>query len=343
MHTFTAGWLQNRRFDLSLIAGTFLLALAVGSTGALHPELFRPLMLADIWLLGYHHVISTYTKLGGTAADRKLNSTLIWVWMPAMLFITLFMGVQIGAIAIVTVYFFWQWFHYVRQSWGIAQRYRRKAGGMPWDNERLAEITLWSIPVWGVLSRCHQQPGEFLFLPVWMPAVPLIVVNAAALVSLGLLAWWIVTRIRAWQRGELAMGHTLYMSTHFMAFYLGYVAIRDINAGWLLANVWHNSQYIIFVWLHNRQRFNGGVSTEAPRLSWLSQPGASRAALYFTACVGLSTAAYLSLHAVGEGISQMFIYGPSAFVVIVSMAINFHHYVVDGIIWKRRRDPAAPL
>ncbi len=340
MRAVTAGWLENRDLDIAFIGGCLLLASLTVGIVLVRPELFMPLMLIDIWLLGYHHVISTYTKMAGTAQDRKNNVTLIWVWLPLMVGLTLALGLTYGTIVVVTVYFFWQWFHYVRQSWGIAQRYRRKAGGMAWDNERLSEITLWSIPIWGVLNRCYQQSDVFLFLPVWLPPVPLFVVQIAGAISIALVSWWVVTRLRAWQRGELALGHTLFMVTHMGVFLCGYVLVDDINTGWLMANVWHNSQYIFFVWLHNRQRFAGGVSAEAPGLSWLSQPGPMRAFAYFTVCVGLSSIAYVALHAIGAELNQVTQTSAVSFVVIFSMAINFHHYVVDGIIWKRRREAA---
>lgn len=343
MSGIRSDWLENKNFDLAFIGGCAVLALLFSGTAWLVPMLFMPLMLADLWLLGYHHVISTYTKMAGTAADRARNGTLIYGYLPLMMAITLAAGMMYGAVVVVTVYFFWQWFHYTRQSWGIAQRYRRKAGGMKWDDERIAEITLWAVPVWGVLNRCAQQPDRFLFLPVWMPPVPVVFVQVVGMFTLALVAWWSVTRIRAWQRGELPVGHTVFMLSHFAIFFFAYKAIPDINTGWLMANVWHNSQYVVFVWLHNRQRFAAGVSPEAPRLSWLSQPGAARAILYFMACIGISTVLYCLLYAVGGHIDSYFTYGAASFIVIFSMALNFHHYVVDGIIWKRRRDPAAPL
>lgn len=342
------GWLDPPRFDLLLIFGILAVALAAAGVSLAIPALFIPLMLADLWLLGYHHLIATFTKLAATKADRQRHAWLIWALLPAMLIFTLTLGYMQGVMLVVTVYFFWQWFHYVRQSWGIAQRYRRAAGGLSWDNARLSELTLWSVPVWGVLNRCSQQPGEFLFLPVWMPPVPDWMVDVAGLLTLALLANWALTRWQAWRAGQLAMGHTLYMVSHFIVFAVGYVAIADVNVGWLLVNIWHNSQYLLFVWLYNRQRFATGVSAEAPRLSWLVQPGAVRMLLYFAAGTAIAAAIYIPLVMIGPlyQINAATAAGGAAaatsMAIIVSMAMNFHHYVVDGIIWKRKRDAASP-
>ena len=130
-------------------------------------------------------------------------------------------------------------------------------------------------------------------------------------------------------------------------FFVGYIVINDINIGWLMVNIWHNSQYLLFVWLHNRQRFAGGVSIEAPRLSWLVQPGIGRAIGYFISGVLIAALIYVPLIAMGPlyQLNPVTAAGGAAAVtsiaVIMSMAINFHHYVVDGIIWKRKREPTS--
>ncbi len=342
-----SGWLKDRQFDLGFIFGILALAFVLAGATLLEPKLFMPLMLTDLWLLGYHHVIATYTKLVGSKTDRRDNFNLVYVLLPLVLFSTFAVGLSQGVVVIVTVYFFWQWFHYTRQSWGIAQRYRRKAGGMAWDNDRLSELTLWSVPIWGILNRSAQHPSSFLGLEVWTPAIPPIAVTVAGALSAGLVAYWIATRIKAYQRGELAWGHTLFFASHLVVFATGYVFIADINKGWLLANVWHNAQYVAFVWLYNRQRFATGPDRDAPTVSLLSQAGYGRAAAYYLFCIAISTGIYFAMqsfaHVIVPSLDRL-VGGPELtvvnFMVLFAMTLNFHHYVVDGIIWKRKRDVA---
>jgi hypothetical protein len=336
----SAGWLKDRSFDLSFTVGIPLLAAVAAILGGIEPGLFVIIVVADLWLLGYHHVVSTFTKLAGTREDRHRNRWLIWL-LPAILVITFGAGALDGLVAVVTLYFFWQWFHYVRQSWGIGQRYRFRGGGIAWESPRLAEVTMWAVPVWGVLYRCHQNPDTFLDLPLWLPPVPALVVDAVGLVALGLVIWWCLGRVRAWRRGELAVGHTLYVLSHFAIFAVAYRAIPDISLGWLLVNVWHNAQYIAFVWLHNRQRFARGVTSDARALSWLSQAGAGRAFTYYLACTAVSTAMYMAATGVHRVIVQSVTLSSISFLLLFSMGLNFHHYVVDSLIWKRRREPTA--
>ena len=70
----------------------------------------------------------------------------------------------------------------------------------------------------------------------------------------------------------MAPVHTLYPLSHFAVFATGYLWIGDITYGWLAINVWHNAQYILFVWLFNTRRFKDGVDPEARFLSYISQP-----------------------------------------------------------------------
>ena len=68
----SAGWLKVARFDLNLIAGTALLALVSGAVVVANPNLFPIVLLLDLWLLGHHHVVSTFTRLCFT---KETNST----------------------------------------------------------------------------------------------------------------------------------------------------------------------------------------------------------------------------------------------------------------------------
>ncbi len=118
------------------------------------------------------------------------------------------------------------------------------------------------------------------------------------------------------------------MVTHFIVFYVGYNLTEDITYGWLVINVWHNAQYIAFVGLYNNNRFKGGIDARAKFLSTISQNRFTW--LYFAIFLGISTLVYWGL--------TNAVYALPMFVVIYQ-AINFHYYIVDGLIWKMRRKP----
>jgi hypothetical protein len=330
------GWLKEPIFDLTLIAGITVLACGMGGAVAVEPALFLPLLTIHTWFFSFDHVIATFTKLAGLPEDRRRNRLLIYVLPPAALVLTFVAAQSAGIGALATIYFFFQWFHTTRQSWGVAQHYRRAAGGMAWDPPWLSEATLWSLPLVGILHRCAQQPTRFLYMHLYLPRVPAVVVVGAAAIAITLLTIFVWTRVLAWRRGQLPLGHTLYLCAHFVVFGVGYLVIDDLHAGWLLVNVWHNVQYLAYVWMHNRGRFSTGVRRDAPILSWLCQPGVGRGALYFAACLAISSPIFAAIYALGNR-ADLWLDGRVVSIgLVIGFTINFHHYIVDGIIWKRR-------
>ena len=228
--------------------------------------------------------------------------------------------------ALATAYLYWQWFHYTRQSWGVSQVYRRKSDGLVTDSALASKLMIYLLPLWGILYRSHQDPGTFLGVELRVLPVPGWAVQVAAAAALGSLAWWVWTRLVAWRQGRLAVAHTLYMLSHFAVFAVGYILIEDINHGWLVINIWHNAQYIAFVWLFNNNRFRGGEDGQAKFLSRLSQR--RNVWLYGLVCFAISTVSYLLL----AKVTAMLVVAP----IVIYQAINFHHYIVDGTIWKVR-------
>ena len=123
------------------------------------------------------------------------------------------------------------------------------------------------------------------------------------------------------------------MVSHFVIFFVGYRLIDDITFGWLVINVWHNAQYILFVWLFNANRFADGVDARSPLLSRISQPG--RILRYLAVCFGISTLVYFVI----DMITLEQVIAGLPLTIIVYQAINFHHYIVDSRIWKVRKKP----
>ena len=326
----TPGWLSSRRFDLIFVVATALLGLVAGIATHFDPALFGAILFADLWLLGYHHVIATFTRLSFDTESFASYKPLL-TWLPiAVVLGVLAMAIGVGAWTLPTVYLYWQWWHYTRQSYGVAQMYRMKTpqakdGG--WE----MRAALYLLPLAGILYRSYQDPGEFLGLELRVIPVPLIVVQVVGLAAAVSLAWWAGKQYRAWRAGELPLAYNLYMLSHVAVFGVGYLAISNIDYGWLTINVWHNAQYILVVWLYNRNRFKSGVSAEHAWLSTLSQP--QNVGKYFAVTFALTVVVYLAL-------GTTFALLPATtlpLALIVYQTLNFHHYIVDSLIWKVRK------
>jgi len=109
--------------------------------------------------------------------------------------------------------------------------------------------------------------------------------------------------------------------------------IEDITNGWLVINIWHNAQYILFVWLFNTNRYRGGVDSKAHFLSTISQPQNIFRYLFF--CFAVGTLVYLSIMYV----TAAYLVAGLPLAILFCQAVNFHHYIVDSQIWKVRKKP----
>lgn len=99
-------WLYSRKFDLFFILGFLGIAMAIVALVIGHPALFIPILLADLWLLGYHHVISTYTRLCFDKESFRQHKSLIIGLLPAVAIGTLALAWGLGIWAVFSLYFY---------------------------------------------------------------------------------------------------------------------------------------------------------------------------------------------------------------------------------------------
>ena len=311
-------------------------ALAAGVAVVMEPYWFWPILFLDVWLLGYTHVVSTFTRL---AFDRESfrQHRMLLVPLPIVVAgFTLAVALLVGEWLVATVYLYAQWFHYTRQSYGISRMYLRQAGAVPASRDLVLDGVIYVLPLWGILNRSHQQPASFLSLPIYtfpVPSALLWVVGAVATMSVVL---WVAREVRVFGRRRPDAPHSAYVASHIAIFSAGYLLIADINTGWLVLNIWHNLQYVLIVWMFNARRFAKGVDPQRRFLSTISQP--RNVVLYALVCWAIATALYFNIDWVLALASQSVL--PLS--LLVYMTINFHHYVVDAIIWRRPRS-AAPV
>ncbi len=325
------GWLRGPKFDAFFVLGTLTIAVLSGLIVMMDPHLFPIVLMLDLWFLGYHHVISTYTRLCFDKQSFQENKFLI-VYLPfIVLAVVAGLAHGFGVWILTTIYLYWQWFHYTRQSWGVGQVYRRKENSLVTEDERFLKAVFYLLPLWGILYRSWQSPETFLFLPVWTFPVPRILVDVVGAITVLVLIVWAIGRVRMHRANAMPMAHTIYTVSHLTVFGIGYLLIENITIGWLIINIWHNAQYVLFVWIFNTKRFEGGVKEDAKFLSILSQ--AKNWPYYFGFCVLLTMVLYSGVNA-AEGWFAVVGLAP---LIIVYQTINFHHYIVDSMIWKVRK------
>lgn len=335
-HAFNTdlGLLAGPKFDSALIAGTFFLAMLAWIAVHIRPELFWPILVLDLWLLGYHHVIATYTRLASDLQTIRQHRFLIFGLPFLVLGAVLLLANTLGIVAVASTYLYWQWWHYLRQSEGISKAYLGKAGISQAGSDPLLRVAFYGLPLASFLTMVDRQPGTFLNMPIWTFPVPDVILNLLWACSIGAALVFAFRWRAAWRAGKFKWAYPAFLVSHISIFLIGYAGTEDINHGWLAINIWHNSQYLLFVWLFNQRRYKDGVQKQGWLMSFLSQPG--RGWLYFLALFAATSVFYFSIDSVIDLIQSSY---AIPLTIIFYQAINFHHYVVDSLIWKLRRKP----
>lgn len=326
-------WLVSARFDLAMIAGVLALALLMGGIAQIDPAYFAAVVAVDFWLLAYPHVASTYTRIAFDRHSAK-ESWFLLSLLPVIVIVATGSFVWLwGAVALNSAYFVWQTFHYTRQSYGIARSLRRCASLDASDP--LGDFVVFAIPIWGVVHRAAQAPSTFFGAPIWCPIVPhwfSLTVGSIALISLVV---YTLRELRRSLRDQSLHEDVLFVFSHVLITLVSYMAIPEITRGWLFINIWHNAQYILFVWAQNRRRFRAGVDPDRRLISWLSQR--ENALAYGAVCLVVSTLFFALLRQSALLPSPAWL----PLLLVAHQAVNFHHYLVDGVIWKSRTRAAA--
>ena len=330
-HRNSAGWIRGPAFDLTLILGVAGISLGAGLIIFQYPAAFPLLLTLDLWFLGYHHVVATFTRLTFDTESFREHRFLI-IWVPLILVAAILpLVLYYGAWILATMYLYWQWFHYTRQSYGISRIYQRKSG-VPSKSENLLDLGVIYLPaVWGILNRSWQNPGVFLGLELRVIPVSASAVQMVGLAASIVAGCWLISRFKALRDGRLSGAHTMYLVSHMLVFLTGYILIPNIDHGWLVLNIWHNAQYLLIVWMYNNNRFRSGVEPAHKFLSTLSQT--RNVLAYVAVCLLITTAVYKSVDAV----LALFTAITLPLAIIVYQTINFHHYIVDAVLWKIRR------
>jgi hypothetical protein len=327
--------LRGVEFDIGLVVISAAWALLAGAAAVNDPRLFLPILVLDVWLLGYQHVVATYTRLVFDS-ESFAKYRFLAVGLPVLVAIGTFgAAFSIGPWVVASTYLYWQWFHYTRQSYGIGRMYLRKLGPMPSQYDPITFGVVYLLPLWGILHRSAQRPEKFLNLDLITVPVPWMAVQIVAAAALVSIVLWIPREIVSLRRDVRRAPYACYIVSHMAIFTTGYLLIDDINVGWLVLNVWHNLQYLFIVWMYNTNRFKNGVDERHRFISTISQP--QNVVRYIVTSVLIATVLYLAIQ---QGVQ----YATSSVMSVsfaVYMTINFHHYIVDAIIWRRRR--MAPM
>jgi hypothetical protein len=328
-------WMVSPAFDLTFFIATALVTLLPWlAIERYHVNPFHVIAAVAIASNG-PHLASTWTRIY-LDGNERFRRPFHYVVMPALIaaFVVTMLLVIEGprSRTIRTILFYWAFWHFMMQNWGILRIYQRRCGDAGKPLAQLERVVLWLAGLYPVLSRLHTGPWKLLGAKIYHPTVDLWMVHASAAALVTAASVYAVLQIRRLIRGErVAWIRPLFLCAAFVGFLVPFVLIkRNGSAAFAAAACWHGFQYIGIVWFYNRNRWKAGVDPKARFVSWISQPG--RAPFYFLGLLGVVGVFY--------GFAQLaarFSYNADTWASMVWISLTLGHYYVDGVIWKLRK------
>ena len=332
-------WMIAPGVDLLLFLGVTLLTIIpwVVSDVLHYPGWY---VILGVGAVNGPHLISTWTRVYLLPGERFKRPVRYWV-IPGLA-----MAFAIGADATGGLWlrlarsmiFYWATWHFVAQSWGVMRIYQRKHGAAERLEARLEKALIFLPAFFCALHRLFTGPWELFGVEVIHVRPPALLVNGlGALIVVLAIAYLYVWFTSDKQRPAHEWVRPAYLGFNFLGFAMPFLVIRDGDAAFAAAALWHAVQYIAIVWLFNGRRYARGVDPSARLVSWVSQRGRALA--------------YMGLIATCAAVVYMFAFGVSLFVHrrFDEIALTFWtgftlgHYYLDGTIWKSRKYDLRPL
>ncbi|HUJ58274.1 MAG TPA: hypothetical protein VLX92_07270 [Kofleriaceae bacterium] len=336
-------WLFSAPIDLAVFGGTAAIALALVALG---PRGASPewTWIGGVLLVDVAHVWSTAFVVYLDPAE--------WRRRP-----TLYAGVPIAALAAgIAVYATWGeavfWraiaylavFHFVRQQFGWVMMYRARNGerdrlGRWLDGATIYAATLYPLIWWHASLPRHfawMKDGDFI------GGLPHAVIAPARAVYLALVAGYVGRAIAQLVRREpVSWGKHLVVATTLACWYVGIVA-TDSDYAFTVTNVFvHGVPYMALVYLYAR-----AASREPESRRGAAARVVGRGVIVFLASLWLVAYAEELVwdRALWHDRSWLFgagwNIGDGAIVLAPLLAVpQLAHYVLDGVLWRRRSNP----
>jgi len=334
-------WIISRRDDLVWFQGSVVAGLALLAFFAMMPALDdsslsvgHPVVLAVfLWgvLFDGTHVWGTYARsyLAPDAASRAALPGR-WSWAligigPAVALLDRALGEHGGLFPWFLLFAYqWAYWHLVRQHYGFLMLYRRREGADNLDGTRLDTALLWIGCLYPFmrfsLADAYVATGLPRLTPAALvPAARLVLDLGFAVATCAAVALLLAGRA---EPRRFAPRHLLL--TLVIAFHLAVFAVLD-NLLAILATltIFHNLQYHRIVWQYERGR---GRTPSGGLARYLAFGLALGLVWYGERILGVA--------AVHSTLTRNVLTG-------LGWGVAFHHYLVDGRIWRVRRSPAV--
>jgi hypothetical protein len=317
-------------FDLLLIGGglSLVFTAAIAASGPPGDALYFTPTLALIALLANsaHFAASTvrlYTKPG---AARSLRFLTLGFPLVSLVVLTLAIArADLFGRAFIALYVTWSPFHYGAQAYGLALMYAYRSGCTLDVGEKRVIRAACLLPFFAVLVGGRETLVDWLLQGASAANPGLEAARVQTALAFGWATLALLAGLSVWLARSGRASLPLISLCVVASNCIWLVTLNRMNA-FVFATFFHGIQYLAIVTIfHVKDR--------------LKQPGNTRGWAYhaggfYLACLGLG---YL-LFQVWPYAYVLAGFGLVESALMVTAAINLHHFIVDAFIWKLRQD-----
>lgn len=328
--TMKTGTMRNASFDFWMIIAPLALACLIAVILKWNPGYTALAVAAALWGGSNTHAVMTYMKLGwNDEGRRKYYHFFTWVPLVLLGFFFFIWGV-FGAAAMLSIYYYAQLFHYVRQSYGLSGIYRRTS--LTQTPDWLHQIVTYFFPLFALLLIMDKG---FFYFGALMYGFRVGDVGIAAFGFLTVCAcvYWLFIQLSDLIKGRFSIRYFAFMVSHFIIFYIGLLYFDNKTQGYVCMAFWHSMQYILFIWNNFQRISEHKTGGEVAFFEFISRNIYLLTALSFL--FGGVVIYALKLIIGGTALWAV----PVLFVVL--LMFNFNHYIIDAVIWRRPRSKAT--
>lgn len=324
------GSMRNPAFDAWFVFFPLSLAFILAVILTKYPEYTVFAIASVFWISSNTHAVMTYTKAVWDKPNRKKYIHYM-TWIPLLQFSAcIAVSAWAGAAALVSVYFYLQLFHYVRQSYGLSTIYKKLS--VDETPSWLHQGALYMLPLWGVLLA--MEHGFFFFseevYSFNIGKLPLLIFGFCTITTCAL---WLLNQVRAMTNKTFSLWYFLYMLSHFMVFYISLFYFEDRVQGWICVAFWHGIQYVLFIWNHFQHISNKDSDGEVKILKFMTKN------IYILSLASLIIGG-LFIYALKIILGSTVLWAVPVFFALM-LTLNFNHYLIDAIIWRRPKNKTA--
>jgi hypothetical protein len=235
----------------------------------------------------------------------------------------------------VKVFLIWSPYHFSGQTFGMTMLYARRSGWQvgPWLRRGMKAFIYGTFLIGTLGAETWEGGGQWYGVAYPSLGLPAWTVQAATWLMYGGLALVVLSfgaQIRASRRGP-----ALIILLPATAQYVWFVTGSSWASFAEFVPLFHSLQYLLVAWSMQLQQGHlergeaGAVYVRSSTLRWLSVNFAGGAALFF-----------VIPHLVSAAMGTSLFFATAA----VIAGVQLHHFIVDGVIWKLRRQTVrSPL